>query len=186
MPGACGPHPKKGLVPYSSGWWDGGQIPSSEWPVIPRGEEVSVLLPAASCQTWGLYPHNQINCQTWGLSPYHEPKKTMWNPAKHSYRHSTANKPTTVVLSFKQSFSKLNCQTWGLSPYHEPKKTMWNPAKYSYGHSTANKPTTVVLSFKQSFSKLNSKSLLRSTSDLLTKHLGRYHETTMLQPAPTV
>ena len=34
MPGACGlrpcawPHPKKGLVPYSSGWWDGGQIPS--------------------------------------------------------------------------------------------------------------------------------------------------------------
>ena len=34
MPGACGQrpcawtHPKKGLVPYSSGWWDGGQIPS--------------------------------------------------------------------------------------------------------------------------------------------------------------
>ena len=34
MPGACGirpctwPHPKKGLVPNSSGWWDGGQIPS--------------------------------------------------------------------------------------------------------------------------------------------------------------
>ena len=30
MPGACGlwPYPKKGLVPYSFGWWDGGQIPS--------------------------------------------------------------------------------------------------------------------------------------------------------------
>ena len=34
IPGACGlrpcawSHPKKGLVPYSSGWWDGGQIPS--------------------------------------------------------------------------------------------------------------------------------------------------------------
>ena len=34
MPGACGlrpcawPHPKKGLVPYSSGWWDGEQITS--------------------------------------------------------------------------------------------------------------------------------------------------------------
>ena len=33
MPGACGlgpcawPHPKKSLVLYSSGWWDGGQIP---------------------------------------------------------------------------------------------------------------------------------------------------------------
>ena len=34
MPGVCGlrsctwPHLKKGLVPYSSVWWDGGQIPS--------------------------------------------------------------------------------------------------------------------------------------------------------------
>ena len=35
MPGACELQPcarthlKKGLVPHSSGWWDGGQIPSS-------------------------------------------------------------------------------------------------------------------------------------------------------------
>ena len=53
---------KIGLVPYSSGWWDvrlKKKRKKRAAGFIPWEEEVSIPLPVASYQSWGLRPYHQ-------------------------------------------------------------------------------------------------------------------------------
>ena len=79
-----------------------------------------------------------------------------------------------------------SCKKWGIPLYHQTKQPTRNPINHSRGPGIADasfQPTTVAFSFKQTFSRLTSENLLWITSGLLPTLPGRYHETTMQQPA---